>query len=83
MADLKSTGDASEAFWSRNAANFGYHAQEPWYGDVWNDAGGGTVDGFFFIVIEDELPHLSAFYEMPPEAVAEGRCCNGQSYGNL
>lgn len=73
MADLKGTGDASAAFWSRNAANLGYHAQESWYTDVWQDAGGGPVDGFFFIVVEDEAPHPAAFYELPPEAVAEGR----------
>ena len=73
MADLKGTGDASPAFWARNAANLGYHAQEAWYTDGWQAAGGGAVDGFVFIVIEDEEPHLTAVYELTPRAVAEGR----------
>lgn len=73
MADLKGTGDASASFWARNAANLGYHAQESWYSGGWTRAGGGTVDGFIFIVIEDEFPHLSAVYELTPRAVEEGR----------
>ncbi len=73
MADLKVTGDASASFWARNAANLGYHAQEAWYSDGWAQSGGGAVDGFVFIVIEDEFPHPSAVYELTPRAVMEGR----------
>lgn len=73
MADLKTTSDASPAFWSKGAANFGYHAQEAWYSDGWQEAGGGSVDGFVFVVIESEFPHLAAAYELTPAAVDEGR----------
>lgn len=73
MADLKTTGDASPFVWAKRAADMGYHAQEAWYTDGWQAAGGGGVDGFVFIVIETEHPHLSAAYELTPQAVTEGR----------
>lgn len=73
MADLKTTGDASAFTWAKRAADMGYHAQEAWYSDGWNASGGGTVDGFVFLVIETDFPHLCAAYELTPEAVAEGR----------
>lgn len=73
MADLKTTADASRETWRRSAANFGYHAQEAFYTDGWTAAGGGDVDGFVFIVIESEFPHLSAAYELTPADAAEGR----------
>lgn len=73
MADLKTTGDASAFTWAKRVADMGYHAQEAWYTDGWQAAGGGGVDGFVFIVIEDELPHLSVAYELTPQAVQEGR----------
>ena len=31
------------------------------------------MDGFVFIAIESEHPHLAAAYELTPRAVAEGR----------
>lgn len=73
MADLKTTGDASSFTWAKRAADMGYHAQQAWYSDGWEAAGGGTVDGFVFIVIETDAPHLSAAYELTPQAVEEGR----------
>jgi exodeoxyribonuclease VIII len=73
IADLKTTGDASPFTWSKRAADMGYHAQEAWYTDGWQLAGGGGVDGFVFIVIESDHPHLAAAYELKPEAVTEGR----------
>jgi exodeoxyribonuclease VIII len=73
MADLKTTGDASAFTWSKRAADMGYHAQEGWYSDGWDAAGGGAVDGFVFIVVETDYPHLCAAYELTPQAVEEGR----------
>lgn len=73
MADLKSTGDASKFTWAKRVADYGYHAQEAWYTEGWQAAGGGGVDGFVFIVIEDEYPHLAVSYELTPRAVDEGR----------
>jgi exodeoxyribonuclease VIII len=73
MADLKTTGDASPFIWSKRAADMGYHAQEAWYTDGWQLAGGDRVEGFVFIVVETDYPHLAAAYELTPEAVHEGR----------
>ena len=73
MADLKTTGDASAFTWAKRAADMGYHAQEAWYTDGWQAAGGGGVDGFVFIVVETDYPHLASAYELTPEAVEEGR----------
>jgi hypothetical protein len=73
MADLKSTTDASAFTFAKRAADMGYHAQEAWYTDGWQAAGGGAVDGFVFVVVESDYPHLAAAYEMTPPAVEEGR----------
>lgn len=73
MADLKTTSDASAFTWAKRAADMGYHAQEAWYTDGWQEAGGGGVDGFVFIVVESDYPHLAAAYELTPQAVQEGR----------
>ena len=73
MADLKTTTDAAAFTWAKRAADMGYHAQEAWYTDGWEAAGGGLVDGFVFIAIESDYPHMSAAYELTPSAVAEGR----------
>lgn len=73
MADLKAGHTASPFLWAKIAADKGYHAQEAWYSDGWPAAGGGGVDGFVFIAIEDEFPHLAAVYELTPRAVEEGR----------
>lgn len=72
MADLKSTTDASALVWRRRIADFGYHVQDAYYRDGWT-AAGGKVDGFVFIVIEDDAPNAMAVYELPPRAVEHGR----------
>ncbi len=73
MADLKTTADAAPFTFARRAADLGYHAQEAWYTDGWQAAGGGAVDGFVFVVVESDHPHLAAAYELTPAAVEEGR----------
>jgi PDDEXK-like domain of unknown function (DUF3799) len=73
MADLKAGHTANPHLWAKIAADKGYHAQEAWYSEGWALAAGGAVDGFIFIAIEDEYPHLAAVYELTPSAVAEGR----------
>lgn len=72
IVDLKTTTDAGYDFWSRNAANFGYHVQEDMYSDGWAAAGGGGVDGFIFVVVEKDPPYFHAIYELEPQARAEG-----------
>lgn len=81
MADLKAGHDASPWVWGKIAADKGYHAQEAWYSDGWTEAGGGVVDGFVFIAIEAEFPHLSAVYELTPRAVNEGRAAMAKALG--
>jgi hypothetical protein len=81
MADLKTTGDASAFTWAKRAADMGYHAQEAWYTDGWQKAGGGGVDGFVFIAIETDYPHLAAAYELTPRAVEEGRLAMAKALG--
>ncbi len=39
------------------------------------------MDGFIFIVIEDEFPHLTAVYELSPRAVEEGRAIMAKALG--
>ena len=73
MADLKTTADASAFTWAKRAADMGYHAQEAWYSDGWEAAGGGEVDGFVFIAIESDFPHLAAAYELTPRRWRKGR----------
>ena len=73
IADLKTTADASAFVWAKRAADLGYHAQEAWYSDGWELAGGGSVDGFVFVAVESDFPHLAAAYELTAEAVGEGR----------
>lgn len=73
MADLKTTNDASPAAFSKTVGNFGYHAQEAIYRDGWPLAGGGAVDGFIFIAVENVHPFAVAIYELVPSAVLEGR----------
>jgi hypothetical protein len=71
--DLKTTTDASPAAFAKSVVNYGYHAQEAHYSDVWKNATGHGLDGFIFVVIEKAPPYAVAVYELPPEIVAEGR----------
>jgi exodeoxyribonuclease VIII len=71
-ADLKTTLNASPESFMRSIEEYGYHVQEPFYSEGWHYAGGGAVDGFLFIAIETDFPHVTACYELLPEAVAEG-----------
>ncbi|WP_445505045.1 PD-(D/E)XK nuclease-like domain-containing protein [Microvirga sp. G4-2] len=73
IGDLKTTTSAAHDKWIRRAVDFGYHVQEPFYSDGWSLAGGGDVDGFVFVVVERDPPHLFAVYELDPDSVEEGR----------
>lgn len=72
IVDLKTSADASASAFQKSIANFGYHVQEALYSEVWDGAGGGAVDGFFFVVIEKSNPPAIAVYELDRPAVAEG-----------
>jgi hypothetical protein len=73
MADLKATVDASAWQFAKRVDEFGYHVQEAIYTDVWSRAGGGDVNAFVFIVVEDKPPFAYRLYELEPSAVEEGR----------
>jgi hypothetical protein len=72
MADVKTTIDASPGKWRRSVADYGYHMQEAMYSEGWEAAGGGEVDGFVFIAVEKDSPHVVAVYELDRNAAAEG-----------
>lgn len=72
MADLKSTTDASPQEWVRRVADYGFHVQEAFYRDGWEQAGGGPVEGFVFITVERAAPYAHAVYELDLPSVAEG-----------
>lgn len=73
IGDLKTTTSAAHDKWIRRVVDFGYHVQEAFYSDGWDLAGGGPVNGFVFIVVERDPPHLFAVYELDPDSVEEGR----------
>lgn len=73
LVDLKSAADASEWTWAKAASDYGYHAQDAFYCDGWEAAGGGEIDGMVFIVVEKEPPYQIGLYEFEPTAVDEGR----------
>jgi hypothetical protein len=72
MADVKTTADASPTKWRRSVADFGYHMQEAMYSEGWEAAGGGDVDGFVFIVIEKDAPHVVSIFELDRNAAVQG-----------
>lgn len=72
MADLKSTTDASASEWVKRVADYGFHVQEAFYRNGWEIAGGGAVEGFVFITVENKAPFAHAVYELDLPSVAEG-----------
>ena len=72
IIDVKSTKSAHPDKFPKSVIEYGYHAQEAFYGDVWANLG-KTVNGFVFIAWEKESPYAKAVYELPPAIVEEGR----------
>lgn len=72
MADVKTTADASPQKWRRSVAEYGYHVQEAMYSEGWEAAGGGDVDGFVFIAVEKDSPHVVSIFELDRAAAAQG-----------
>jgi len=66
LADIKTARSAAPGAFARSCAQYGYHLQEPVYSTVWEAASGAKVNGFAFIVVEPEEPHLVAIYELTP-----------------
>lgn len=79
IADLKSAAEAGPHKFGKAVSDFGYHMQEAFYTDTWDDALAAAgypakhVEAFVFIVIEKKAPFCVACYELRPAAVEEGR----------
>lgn len=71
LVDLKSTLDARDHAFRRDAASYGYYRQDPFYRDGWR-ACGEPVEDFCFVVVEKTAPYLVAVYMLDPEDVAAG-----------
>jgi len=78
MIDVKSTESAHPDAFARSVTNYGYHAQEAFYTDVWQSLG-MPVDGFVFIAWEKKSPYAKAVYELSPAIVDEGRAIMRQA----
>ncbi|MBY3055024.1 hypothetical protein HF263_02885 [Rhizobium leguminosarum] len=72
IIDVKTAESATPDAFARAVINYGYHAQEAYYTDAWQDLG-QPVDGFLFLVLEKKSPFAFALFELPPEIVEEGR----------
>ncbi len=72
ILDIKTAASASLLGFQKSVGDFGYHMQDALYSDVWAKAGGGEVEGFFFVVIEKSEPPMVSVMELDAEAVREG-----------
>lgn len=72
ILDLKTAASAAKPAFQKAVEDYGYHVQDPIYTDVWSGAGGGEVEGFFFVVVEKSSPPVIAVYELDKPSVAEG-----------
>lgn len=73
MIDLKTSRDASPRGFSKSIGEYGYHVQEEWYREVWQEAGGGEVEAFLFFVVESADPYQIAVYEIDEPARDKAR----------
>jgi hypothetical protein len=73
LADVKTCTDASSFAFSKSIEDWGYHVQDPFYSDGWENAGGGDVDAFVFIAIESTAPYLFQVYELDVTDKDQGR----------
>lgn len=73
--DLKTADSADPVKFAKEVAKFGYFCQQPWYEDVFEDAG-EPLDAFLFVVVAKVRPHLVSVMEIRREAVDLGRIRN-------
>lgn len=73
--DLKTADSADPIKFAKEVAKFGYFCQQPWYEDVFDEAG-EPLDAFLFVVVSKVRPHLVSVMELRPEAVELGRARN-------
>lgn len=71
--DLKTTQKrATRAQFERTVLDFGYHIQQAHYEDTYTFTG-GHLDGFTFVVVEKDPPHLVGVFVLDRDYVEMGR----------
>lgn len=73
IVDLKKTQDASPAGCRKAIENYGYYQQDPFYIDVFEEAGGEPIQGFIFVFVEEEFPHAVNVVYLSEEDRQRGR----------
>jgi hypothetical protein len=73
ITDYKTAVTADPREWSRNAANFGYHWQDPWYREAVICTLGDADPAFLFVVQEKTPPYLVAVYELDELSIEAGQ----------
>lgn len=73
--DVKTTDSVATADLEKSIWSYGYHAQDPWYRDVFADAG-LPVDAFVFLFVEKSEPYEVRVVELPSSATDLGRAAN-------
>jgi len=71
--DIKKTQDARPDAFARSVANYRYHVQAALYSDVYEQITGHKLDAFYFLAVEEEMPHACRVYRLEDEALMIGR----------
>jgi hypothetical protein len=72
IVDLKTTKNASPSGFSREAANFEYHAQAAWYSDGYKATTGRTLP-YVIVAVENFEPYVVTVFTIPPPVIEVGR----------
>lgn len=76
IVDYKTAVSANPAKFSKSAAEYGYHQQDPWYRDAAIALGLDDDPAFVFVVQEKTAPYTVSVIELDSDAVALGRRLN-------
>lgn len=71
--DLKKTQDARPEEFARSVARYRYHVQAAFYMDVYENITGKPLDAFYFLAVEEQMPHAVAVYQLDADAISIGR----------
>ncbi|MCG5460817.1 PD-(D/E)XK nuclease-like domain-containing protein [Micromonospora sp. MED01] len=79
IVDLKTCESADEEAIRRDAARYGYHAQDEWYREGVRAVGLCPDPSFTFIFVEKAAPHLTHVVQLGPDEIAAGRHLNNKA----
>ncbi|WP_346536981.1 PD-(D/E)XK nuclease-like domain-containing protein [Micromonospora sp. DPT] len=79
IVDLKTCESADEEHIRRDAARYGYHAQDDWYREGVRALGLCADPSFTFIFVEKAPPHLIHVVQLGPDELAAGRHLNNRA----